>query len=340
MYAEHESGEISRGKSMRIRSACFLAWVVLWCVVGCSRQKPGCTAEEKERERVNSDVVPSRERDERVRGRRSVYAQARGGEWGWEIPDRVRVVYGLEGESFEQRQRVIRGLAENLSLRDEEALVRFLYLGEDAVGLRAGELNALKNEIVNVLKRDAKIRRRLAESLLELWGRGGGVDEVWRNYCLQHLATLYWQVDETVRERIHQAWWAAVEEREGTTAGTALLGMARNLRGESGESVQVAERAAAIAGDEGYSDAARITALQVAAKLGNRKVLEVARRIVEGGGYRVPLKVSAVAVLGMLGDAGDAERLRGLRASSDRRLRKAAEAALERLRGRNARTDR
>ena len=44
--------------------------------------------------------------------------------------------------------------------------------------------------------------------------------------------------------------------------------------------------------------------------------------------------------MGMVGDAGDAERLRGLRASSDRRLRKAAEAALERLHGRKAGTDR
>ena len=109
MYAKHESGGISRGKSMRIRSACFLAWVVLWCVVGCSRQKPGCTAEEKESERVNSDVVPSWERDERGRGRRSVYAQARGGEWGWEIPDRVRVVYGLEGGSLLSSARELSG---------------------------------------------------------------------------------------------------------------------------------------------------------------------------------------------------------------------------------------
>ena len=119
-----------------------------------------------------------------------------------------------------------------------------------------------------------------------------------------------------------------------------MLRALRSSEGDGSERGWLGEEAAEIAGDEGYSDAARITALQVAAKLGNRKVLEVARRIVEGGGYRVPLKVSAVAVLGMLGDEGDVETLRGLRTSSDRRLRKAAEAALERLQGRNARTDR
>ena len=75
----------------------------------------------------------------------------------------------------------------------------------------------------------------------------------------------------------------------------------------------------------------KITALQICAKLGNKAVLPSARRLASSR-ESVPLRMSAIAAVGTLGNADDQVVLEEYAKSSDVRLRKSAQSALKRLR--------
>jgi HEAT repeat protein len=93
---------------------------------------------------------------------------------------------------------------------------------------------------------------------------------------------------------------------------------------------QVTDKAVAMAGDAAYGEAARITALQICAKLSDTRVLLPAREIAFGK-YGAPLRVSAIAALGAMGDGSDLAQPKPLAQSTDIRLRTAAAAAVKKL---------
>jgi len=204
------------------------------------------------------------------------------------VREDVAIVLGKGAERYVPRQEAAERLGADLTDREYSLLLRFLRREAAEDSVTEGELRALKNEVINVLKRQPRNVGRLVDELLGLC-RNGGTDEVMKEYGMQHLATLYRRADEQRRQRIRGVLEDGLRQKQASVAGTALIGLMNIVEGDGGERGWLGEEAAEIAGDEAYSDGARITALQV---------------------------------------------------SSDRRLRKAAEAALERLPGRNARTHR
>ncbi len=245
------------------------------------------------------------------------------------IPESLKVVFGAGGESFVVRQEAVQQLGSNLSDLEVEALYHLLYrkAGEDP--LQAGELNALKNEVVNVLKKQRRNPALLVRHLIAMFD-DPAQDAVWHDYCVQHLGTLCRAVEGPDRTAVRELLWRAAEERQSGVAGTALIALVDNLEGTDSDRQMVRDKALAIATAPDYADAARITALQISAKLEDRRILPLARSIAEGG-HAVPLRASAIAAIGSLGDSTDRPLLEKYSQSTDIRLRTAAASALNRL---------
>lgn len=247
------------------------------------------------------------------------------------IPDSLRVVFGEGGEGFLTRQGAVQQLGSGLSDQEIAALYHLLYrkVGEDS--LQAAELNALKNEVANALKTQRRSPAVLIRHLTALFD-DRTQDPVWRDYCVQHLGTMYRATEGPDRTSLRELLWSAAEEKQRGLAGTALIALLNNLEAADIDRQAVADKALAIAGGrQDYSDGARVTALQICAKLGDGRALPLARSLADGA-QAVPLRVSAIAAIGTLGDATDRPLLEKYSQSTDIRLRTAGASALAKLR--------
>ena len=243
----------------------------------------------------------------------------------------VAAVIDAAGESLEARLAALGRLGRRLSAADVESLLGFLDRrdGEDA--LPPERLNALKNDVANLLRRQAVFPESLVGGLSAMW-RNPGHDEVWRDYCIQHLGASWNRVvDPAVRVGLGETLWAASGDASLPGAGTALIAL-RNLA-EAGdeERANVADRAFACAAAAESPEGVRVTALQVASGLGHADVVPFARSLLTDRRQPVHLRMSAIAALGASGDASDLPALKALAASSEPRLRAAASAAIKRL---------
>lgn len=241
------------------------------------------------------------------------------------VPSRLRPLLSKEASaSYQARMNAARELASPLTCEEVQAFCAFLYQSPDEAGLSAAELNALKNHLVNVLKTEANDVITVVRHLMTLYC-DKSQHPVWREYCLQHLGTLY------DRAKMHQPGIAnligeALTEEGGSLAGTALIAMRRNRGAPPFTSSVIADSAMEVAESSAYSSASRTTALQIAAQENDPRALTLARTLLRGK-TDVHLQVSALGVLGRMGDEADRAILNKLSSSSDVRLRGAARAA-------------
>jgi hypothetical protein len=244
----------------------------------------------------------------------------------------LATVLGAAEASYPVRITAVKGLGKSLSAEEITALYDFLNrkAGEDKA--RPGELNAIKNDVVNALKMQQAVPRELAGRLVAMYNDRTH-DEVWRDYCIQHLGDFYTQIeDEEGRERARRAIWSSVNERQGSIPGTGLIALF-NVCGQKGfEKDRITAKALELVRSPEYGEPAKITALQICAKLGEMAVLPYARKLAASG--EVPVRMSAMACLGMLGDKSDLELLKKSEISTDIRLRTVAQAAISRLKAR------
>ena len=216
-----------------------------------------------------------------------------------EIPSRLKPILEINN-SLQTRLAALRGLVSPLAFSEVQALYAFLYETATETGLSQGNLNALKNDLLNRLKSQEGETIPLIRHLMNLY-YDPLQDEVWREYCVQHLGTVF-QKAPLYQPQLVQLFDDALNQKEGSMAGTTLIAMDRNvgLAGWSAETL--AEKAWAVAESPTYNAASRTTALQIAARHGDRRTLPLARAILEEKSD-AHLMVSALAVLGQLGEA-------------------------------------
>jgi len=254
----------------------------------------------------------------------------------WSIPSafaaitpNLATVLGDAEASYPARIAAVKALGKSLSAEEITALYGFLNrkTGEDKA--RPGELNAIKNDVVNVLKMQQEMPWELAGRLVAMYNDLSH-DEVWRDYCIQHLGDIYTAIrDEGGRVSARSALWSAVNERQGSIPGTGLIALF-NVCGQKGfEKGRITAKALELVRSSEYGEPAKITALQICAKLGEMAILADARKLAASG--EVPVRMSAMACLGMLGDKADLELLKQSEISTDIRLRTAAQAAIRKL---------
>ena len=244
-------------------------------------------------------------------------------------PSVLAKVLGTAEVSYPARIAAARALSRTLANEDITALYGFLDRKAADDPSQPGELDAIKNDVVNQLKAQNRFPLELPSRLMAMYGDRSH-DEVWRDYCIQHLGDIVPEIrDEAGREKAIRVLWSATDERQGSIPGTGLIALFNLCGGKGVDRAQVAAKALAMVKDPGYGEPAKITALQIGAKLGDQALLPLARKLAAGGA--IPIRMSAMACLGMLGDKSDLELLKASESSTDVRLSTAAQAAIKRL---------
>ncbi len=241
------------------------------------------------------------------------------------ISDRTRAVVDANGShSFNERIKEARVLGTKLTNNDVTTL--FWYL------TRKEQDSLVKNAVINALRDQEVPPAGLAEALIAIY-QDSDQDPILRNYALQHLGLWYPKAELSEKQRVHNVLMEASQE-PSDLAGTALLAAQRLSQDhEEFEPGQITESALRVARDDGRGELARITGLQVCSRLGATEILPVAIRLAQNGGS-VSLRLSAIAVIGDLGDAIMLRPLDALSADANPRIQTAARSALSRLRGR------
>lgn len=233
---------------------------------------------------------------------------------------------------YAERVRLIHRFPSNLTPEQLERCRAFLespLAGQPPSDL---EFNGLKNELVFALLRQREGLTELAELLVRM-SRAGETDATWRDYCVQFLGKCYPRINDTKsRESMADALWEALKnQRGGRGAGSAarqLMTLGRTFPEFPPEKVSAASLEALL--DPTCSEETKTALLQVCGILGERAALPAARTIAELDSSPV-LRASAIAAIGMLGDASDLPLLERLAVSGDMRVSIPACSAIDRI---------
>ena len=249
-----------------------------------------------------------------------------------ELPSDVRVALGVDEtqQSYVARTLAASRLPNSLRPDAQTAVLAFLKCRRDAVGLNQNQLNALKNDLAEALMAQASPLPRLDAEFAKMY-RDATEDTAWRDYCIQFLGPCYAKAqDPAVKQEILKVLNEAMREKAGAIAATAMLALYRNAV-EPEVRTETAGVAAAAAADAAISPGVRATALQVAANLGHHELLPTARGLAQDEKVPAPLRMSAIAAIGTLGDESDRAMLDTLLKGNDMRLHVAIKSALKRL---------
>ena len=194
------------------------------------------------------------------------------------------------------------------------------------------EFNGLKNELVFALLRQREGLTELAELLVRM-SRAEETDATWRDYCVQFLGKCYPRINDTKsRESMADALWEALKNQRGgrgaCSAARQLMTLGRTFPEFPPEKVSAASLEALL--DPTCSEETKTALLQVCGILGERSALPAARTIA-GLDSSPVLRASAIAAIGMLGDASDLPLLERLAVSGDMRVSIPACSAIDRI---------
>lgn len=230
------------------------------------------------------------------------------------------------------RVRLTHRLPSNLTPEQLERCRAFLESPLAGQPLSDLEFNGLKNELVFALLRQREGLTELAELLVRM-SRAEETDATWRDYCVQFLGKCYPRINDTKsRESMADALWEALKnQRGGRGAGSAarqLMALGRTFPEFPPEKVSAASLEALL--DPTCSEETKTALLQVCGILGERSALPAARTIA-GLDSSPVLRASAIAAIGMLGDASDLPLLERLAVSGDMRVSIPACSAIDRI---------
>jgi len=247
-----------------------------------------------------------------------------------EIPASLHVVFGIsENKDYMTRIKAVHQLGKNLSDQEIKALYVLLNRPDNEDNLQPSEVHAIKNDVSVAIMGQQKKPADYANNLMAMY-YDKSHDNVWRDYCIQHLGKWYSKADVAEKPLIAATLWKALEENDISIAGTALIALSNNTGGQDIQKKTVANKALELCEDTRCGELAKITALQICAELNEKRVLPTARKIAESGAS-IPLRMSAIAAVGTLGDSSDRPMLEKYASSADVRLRKSAQSALGRL---------
>jgi hypothetical protein len=218
-----------------------------------------------------------------------------------------------------------------LSRADAVALLE--YVASTNGALRPSREAALKNDVLNLLRRQRGTIPGETADLLSSMLRDGSHPTVVRDYCVQHLGALLGGISDLVRrEVVRDALRLAAESRE-SYAGTALYALAEDSCAPEEQMRFLRRRAAGLVRGENANPLARISAVMLAGEMGWTEVLPALRTILESLGTDVPLAIAALGALGSLGGPQDIPLVESVSKSGGVRLVPTAKRALMRLNG-------
>lgn len=244
----------------------------------------------------------------------------------------LELIIGKQSDkSYSGRIKAIHKLDKRLSREEIDNIYQFLNkpISEDV--LKPLEFNSLKNELVIVLMRQNGKPGSLSTKLVEMY-QNKKLDSVWRDYCIQFMGQWYKDASPKDQKLLIMAMTDALKETSNGIAGTSLIAMNSNADQPGIDAQKLGEAAFAVVTDKKNPDYVKLTALQICAMRQDPKALPVAREILRDS-KNVPLKISAIAAIGMLGNNEDLDTIKKLSESTDVRIRIAADSARKKLMG-------
>lgn len=257
-------------------------------------------------------------------------------------PDPRKPDYSQKSRNYVAKLREIDGLGENLPPEQIQSLYVFMDTSAKEQNMDADALCSVKNQALDKLLRQAQLPAGLGDRIVGM-ATNDKNDTLWRDYCVQHYSAYYdrrWPdggaSDDGERKRFRELYWESVGLAEGKVAGSALLSLERlsEKRAEFPKA-EVAEKAWEVASSAKTTPACRVTAIQVAARLGSTNALARARVWAESGD-NIALRLSCISSVGQAGDKSDLQILEKLKAAKDPLVKKAAETAAKALQARLA----
>lgn len=267
-----------------------------------------------------------------------------------ELSDELKTLLGLTDKpaSYKDRNKVLRNLYSNKNFSAEELLALRSLLDfplSDFSNMRPIEANALKNDALAMLLEQEILPVGIDAQMIDMLNNPDH-DSVWQDYCVQFMPTLYERMQEQVEseklkedesqsvasvDSIQSAMESALDRRDSTVAGTALIGLELLSRtNDEFDQEMITEKAVEISEDESASASSRLTAMRMASMLENEEVLSSARMLAQTG-ETVLLQCAAITTLGDFGSEEDLELLESLSQSSNKQIASAAQSVLEKM---------
>ena len=245
----------------------------------------------------------------------------------------VKVAIGRDeatARRYVARSEAVWQLGNTLPEEEVSALLGYLRSTEDV--LREERVDALKNDIMNVLRAQERTPKELAETLIAMFD-SQAYGEALLDYCVQHLGALQeTTANVTERRPIYDCLRRASLVPGASYAGTALIALTHTPNENDEQRHFVNERVAALVYAEDTHEAAKTTAVQIAAERGCTELLPVIRRIAADQSTAVTLRIVAIGALGTFREARDVTLLERLKADAPNpRLRPAIARAIERF---------
>lgn len=245
------------------------------------------------------------------------------------VPMHLHPLFGWKDiGGYVPRRRLVQSLKHELSDDEVRAMLMFVRSRPEEVGLSDEDFNGVGDVVLLKLEEQKFLHPDYTDHLVVMF-YDESLNTQWRDYCIQHLGTVYPRTPADKRPVIEQLYADAMQPGS-EFAGTALLSMKRSTDGNGLSREWVAEKAMGVADSTAYSDAERLSALAVAAKFNHPEAVALAREIAPSK-RAITFRMASLAVLGTHGDASDRSLLEEYAKSSDIRLRTAASEALKRL---------
>jgi len=261
------------------------------------------------------------------------------------ISDAVKTIIGMDA-GYKERLEAMRNLALEISPEDLVALKGFLAAPmPEGLAISLIGYNSIRNDVMDILLQAQSLPEGIGQLLVDIYSNPRQ-DEIWRNYSIQFMAPFYERQSKDVGSMpssgdsvplidelklVEETLWKALEERDNSNAGTALLGLDKLSRNHPEfDRKQIDAAMLDLASDDQASVANRITAIRMCGEQGNTHALETARNLAQNGDITM-LRCSAIATLGDLGTEDDLVLLETYAASADERIRNIAQQALEKF---------
>ncbi len=150
-----------------------------------------------------------------------------------------------------------------------------------------------------------------------------------RDYALQHLGRWYEQIEYD--EETEQVLFEAAREYNSSIAGTALLALHRHRETYPEADRQPLAKAALAIAESSSRRTSQNTALRVCALLGLDQIIPKAVELALDAQAPIPLRATAISVIGDLGGLEEESVLTALREQNERRLKAAVKTALKKF---------
>ena len=220
-------------------------------------------------------------------------------------------------DRYEARNDALRSIARERNLREDDVAALTAWIASANDVLRVERLAALKNDVMNLLRRQETPAPDFADTLISMFESEAHPPAI-QDYCIQHLGAMQGDIaDEAIRGRIRSLLVKAAGRINQPYAGTALYALAEDASATPAQDAELRRLTLALCSPAANA-IARISAIQLAGQHGYAEALPLLRETLSASRRDAVTDIVCIGSLGLLGDAGDIPLLRRFAAMGPR----------------------